>query len=240
MASSLRGVVYPDSPRRRTRRPRAGECGIVNAMPVRRTPLALLVVSFGTSYHETYHKTIEAIENDLKAAFPEADFFHAYTSKMIIGKLKKRDGIAMDTPVEALEKIKAGGYAEVLCQATHIINGHEFYRMIREMRPYQDVFERFIVRRPLLSSRLYSDTFLPISVFSGDKLGHIAKALNQASAYLQTSRSELKREVAKRMEAEKQIRYLTRRLVDGNEEERKRLGHDLHDEFGQSAVGNPG
>ena len=39
MASSLRGVVYPDSPRRRTRRPRAGECGIVNAMPVRRTPL---------------------------------------------------------------------------------------------------------------------------------------------------------------------------------------------------------
>ena len=40
---------------------------------------ALLVVSFGTSYHETYHKTIEAIENDLKAAFPEADFFHAYT-----------------------------------------------------------------------------------------------------------------------------------------------------------------
>ena len=119
---------------------------------------ALLVVSFGTSYHETYHKTIEAIENDLKAAFPEADFFHAYTSKMIIGKLKKRDGIAMDTPVEALEKIKAGGYAEVLCQATHIINGHEFYRMIREMRPYQDVFERFIVGRPLLSSHADFET----------------------------------------------------------------------------------
>lgn len=86
-------------------------------------------------------------------------------------------------------------------------------------------------------SRLYSDTFLPISVFSGDELGHMAKALNQASAYLQTSRSELKREVAERMEAEKQIRYLTRRLVDGNEEERKRLGHDLHDEFGQSVTG---
>ena len=166
---------------------------------------ALLVVSFGTSYHETYHKTIEAIENDLKAAFPEADFFHAYTSKMIISKLKKRDGIAMDTPVEALEKIKAGGYTEGICQATHIINGHEFYRMIREMRPYQDVFERFIVGRPLLSSHadfeamagVLADLLPPLSpvdawVFMGHGTDHHANSCYPAmDHYLKACGSNL-------------------------------------------------
>lgn len=82
-----------------------------------------------------------------------------------------------------------------------------------------------------------NDAFSPIPVFSEDELGHMARALNQTSEFLQSSRSELRREINERMQAEKQIRYLTRRLVDGNEEERKRLGHDLHDEFGQSVTG---
>ena len=34
---------------------------------------ALLVVSFGTSHAETRKRTIEAIEQDLRAAFPERE-----------------------------------------------------------------------------------------------------------------------------------------------------------------------
>ncbi len=164
---------------------------------------ALLVVSFGTSYHETYHKTIEAIEHDLKAAFPKADFFHAYTSKMIIAKLKKRDGIAMDTPVEALEKIKAGGYTEVICQVTHIINGYEFYRMIRAMRPYQDAFERFEIGRPLLSSHadfktmagVLADLLPPLSpvdawVFMGHGTEHHANSCYPAMDHYLKARGQ--------------------------------------------------
>jgi sirohydrochlorin cobaltochelatase len=35
---------------------------------------ALLVVSFGTSFEETRRKTIDAIENELRQAFPERRF----------------------------------------------------------------------------------------------------------------------------------------------------------------------
>ena len=44
---------------------------------------ALLVVSFGTSHPETKEKTIEAIENDLAAAFPDRRLYRAWTSSML-------------------------------------------------------------------------------------------------------------------------------------------------------------
>lgn len=49
---------------------------------------ALLVISFGTSYAETREKNIESCEKQLAAAFPGRDFFRAFTSGMIIRKLK--------------------------------------------------------------------------------------------------------------------------------------------------------
>lgn len=121
---------------------------------------ALLVISFGTSYHETYHKTIEKICEDLQAAFPNADLFLAYTSKIIVKKLKKRDGIDVMTPAEAMDKIVAEGYDEVLCQTTHVINGHEFYGMIRELRAYLPKIASIKIGRPLLSSH---DDFMQVT-----------------------------------------------------------------------------
>ncbi len=82
-----------------------------------------------------------------------------------------------------------------------------------------------------------NDFSAAIPVCSEDEFGHMASALNQASDFLRRNQEQLRREIQERMGAEAQIRHLTRRLVDGNEEERKRLGHDLHDEFGQSVTG---
>lgn len=42
------------------------------------------------------------------------------------------------------------------------------------------------------------------------------------------------RDVTARRQAEEEIRHLSRRLIEGMEEERRRLAADLHDEFGQS------
>lgn len=83
----------------------------------------------------------------------------------------------------------------------------------------------------------HNDFSSSIPICSNDEFGHIATALNQASDVLLNHQNALRHEIRERMEAENQIRDLTRRLVDGNEEERKRLGHDLHDEFGQSVTG---
>ncbi|WP_228742399.1 sirohydrochlorin cobaltochelatase, partial [Klebsiella quasipneumoniae] len=53
---------------------------------------ALLVVSFGTSYHDTCEKNIVACERELAASCPDRTLFRAFTSGMIIRKLKQRDG----------------------------------------------------------------------------------------------------------------------------------------------------
>ena len=56
------------------------------------TKKAILVVSFGTSHEDTRKVTIDAIEETIGAAFPQYRIYRAWTSKMIIAKLKKRDG----------------------------------------------------------------------------------------------------------------------------------------------------
>ena len=62
---------------------------------------AVLVVSFGTSYKETREKTIEACEKKIKEGLEGYDFFRAFTSNMIIRKLKNRDGLHIENPIEA-------------------------------------------------------------------------------------------------------------------------------------------
>ena len=73
---------------------------------------AILMVSFGTSYADTREHTIGAVERAVQAAFPEMDVFRAFTSGMIIRKMR-RQGNAVDTVREALEKLKQQGYTHV-------------------------------------------------------------------------------------------------------------------------------
>ena len=77
---------------------------------------AILVVSFGTSYEETREKTIGAIEEDFRRAFPDYTIRRAFTSGMIIKKLRERDGIAVDSVPQALQKLYDEGYGTVICQ----------------------------------------------------------------------------------------------------------------------------
>ena len=66
---------------------------------------AILAVSFGTTHQDTLEKTIAAIEKDLAAGFPDRDLFRAFTSGMVIRRLKERDGVAIDNVSEALEQL---------------------------------------------------------------------------------------------------------------------------------------
>ena len=65
----------------------------------------ILVVSFGTSHTDTMEKTIQAMEEDIAEAFPEYIVRRAFTSRMILRKLKKEKGIAIDTVEEALARM---------------------------------------------------------------------------------------------------------------------------------------
>ena len=112
---------------------------------------ALLAVSFGTTHHDTLEKTIAAIERDLGAAFPERDLYRAFTSGMIIRRLKERDGMDIDNTAQALERLAAEGYTDVVLQSTHVMNGEERDKMMAQALPFAGRFEKLSVGAPLLT-----------------------------------------------------------------------------------------
>jgi sirohydrochlorin cobaltochelatase len=112
---------------------------------------ALVVVSFGTSVDIAF-VAISNVEDKLKAAFPDYDFFRSFTSKMIIRKLARTKNITINSPEEVFEKLVAEGYDEVICQPTHIIPGLEYEKMLDMILPYKDDFKSFRVGRPLLTT----------------------------------------------------------------------------------------
>lgn len=113
---------------------------------------AILVVSFGTSYEETRKKTIDCIEQEIQAAYPEYQVYRAWTSKMIMKKLKTRDGIHIMNVREAMEQMEKDGIEEVIVQPTHVMNGYENDMMTEDAKAYSSHFSRVAIGAPLLTS----------------------------------------------------------------------------------------
>jgi len=113
---------------------------------------AILVVSFGTSFHGTREKTIDRIEADIAEAFPEYRIYRAWTSKQIIAKLMRRDGRKIMTVEEALCAMEADGITQLIVQPTHMINGIENDRMKEDVQKHSASFERIAFGDPLLTS----------------------------------------------------------------------------------------
>ncbi len=157
---------------------------------------AILVVSFGTSFPETRAKTIDRIEADMAAAYPEYTLYRAWTSKMIIAKLKKRDGIVIPTVAEAVEQMIADGVQELIVQPTHIINGIENDLMKEDVLARQGAFKKIAFGDPLLTTtednvavlQAVMSEFPPISedealVFMGHGTTHYANTVYAALDY---------------------------------------------------------
>ncbi|MBP2643269.1 MAG: Sirohydrochlorin cobaltochelatase [Firmicutes bacterium] len=113
---------------------------------------AILVVSFGTTYADTRKVTTDAVESKIKAAFPEYEVRRAFTSRIIVKKLADRDGIRVDTEKQALEKLKAEGYTEVIIQPLHMEAGDEYEKLMRTVEGYDTskAFTKIAVGRPVL------------------------------------------------------------------------------------------
>lgn len=112
---------------------------------------ALLMVHFGTTYDNTRALTIDAINLKAKEAFPQFEIREAYTSRIVMRRLKAK-GIEKPTPTQALTKLKEDGYTHVIVQSTNIIEGVEMESLRTEAEAATPWFKDLRVGNPLLYS----------------------------------------------------------------------------------------
>ena len=113
---------------------------------------AILVVSFGTSYRETCERTIEALEADLRARFPDRRFYRAWTSKIICRKMAAQ-GNPIDSVEESLERMLRDGVRDLLVQTTHMLAGEECAITLDALKARRSDFSSLRFGAPLLENR---------------------------------------------------------------------------------------
>ena len=130
------------------------------------TTTAILVVSFGTSFEDTRKLTIDAIEQDIRDAFPKCHIYRAWTSKMIMAKLLKRDHVKINNVKEAMKQMHEDGITDVIVQPTHVMNGVENDLMKEDALSCRGLFSSVTFGTPLLTSE--EDSTVMIQAIHGE------------------------------------------------------------------------
>lgn len=112
--------------------------------------VAILMVHFGTTFDDTRALTIDKINEKVKKEFKNIDVKEAYTSRIIMRRLKER-GIVKLNPQEVLDELKAQGYTHILVQGTNVMNGIESENLKNEVASYSNSFKDIRLGAPLLT-----------------------------------------------------------------------------------------
>lgn len=111
---------------------------------------AIVVMSFGTTFKETRAKTIEATVDEIQKAHPNTKVVLAFTSHIIIDRVKAKEGITIPTPEEALAQLKAEGYNRVALTSLDIIPGIEYAYKTAVYDIYKTQFKKMTIGTPLM------------------------------------------------------------------------------------------
>lgn len=103
----------------------------------------IIVASFGTTYEEARRLSIESIEDKIKEKYKDYLVLRAFTSRIVVKRLKDRDNLHILNEVQAVEEMKNQGIEDIYIQPLHIIPGHEYGKLV-------DLNEK--TGKPLLSS----------------------------------------------------------------------------------------
>lgn len=99
---------------------------------------AILVCSFGTTFADSRRVTIEAIENRVRAEYPDWEVRRAFSAHKVIKILKERDEIDVDTPEQAMQKLADEGYSKVVVMSLDVIPGFEYDYDTRVFNMWKD------------------------------------------------------------------------------------------------------
>lgn len=132
---------------------KASELGILsysNNKAAAKNKRGILVVSFGTAYQKSRAKTIDALVDKIRAAYPDDVVISALSSHIIVNKIKAEENIIYPTPEEGVEKMLSAGVDKLAIIPTDIIPGIE-YNYLRELfYEYQEHFNKITLGTPLM------------------------------------------------------------------------------------------
>lgn len=111
---------------------------------------AILIMSFGTTIKETREKNIDATVNAIKTLYPETKVVVAYTSHIIIDRVKANEGLVIPTPEEALAQLKEEGYTRVAMTSLDIIPGIEYDYKKAVFNLHKNDFKKISFGTPLM------------------------------------------------------------------------------------------
>ncbi len=111
---------------------------------------ALVVMSFGTTFKDTRKKTIDATVKAIEAAHPGVKVVTAFTSHIIIDRIKANEGIVYPTPEEALAQLKKDGYTRVALTSLDIIPGIEYAYKDAVYNLHKGEFKKMTLGTPLM------------------------------------------------------------------------------------------
>lgn len=119
----------------------------INQLP---EPKAILVAAFGTSSPEVRQASIDKICQRISRRFPDWDVRLAFTSEIIIRKIRERNDEMVENPQQALERLVREGFRAVAIQPLHVVPGYEWKKVLRAVRQHRHQFARVALGRPLL------------------------------------------------------------------------------------------
>ncbi|MBR1590531.1 MAG: sirohydrochlorin cobaltochelatase, partial [Acidaminococcaceae bacterium] len=111
---------------------------------------AMVVMCFGTTYTDSREKTINPTVAAIQKALPNVKVVTAYTSHIIVDRVKANEGLDIPTPEKALEQLKAEGYTRVALATLDVIPGMEYDYDTAIYRLYRDQFKKMTMGTPLL------------------------------------------------------------------------------------------
>lgn len=111
---------------------------------------AILVLSFGTTFKDSRQKTIDQTVADIKAAHPDQKVVVAFTSHIIVDRIKANEGITVPTPEQALEQLKKEGYTRVAITSLDVIPGMEYAYDSAIFDLYKNDFKKMTLGTPIL------------------------------------------------------------------------------------------
>ncbi|ERT61653.1 sirohydrochlorin cobaltochelatase [Megasphaera vaginalis (ex Srinivasan et al. 2021)] len=111
---------------------------------------AILVLSFGTTYKDSRAANIDRTVAAIQAAHPDTKVVLAFTSHIIVDRIKSHEGLAIPTPEQALEQLKEDGYTRIAITSLDVIPGMEYAYDTAVYNLYKENFKKMTIGTPIL------------------------------------------------------------------------------------------